>query len=389
MAPRLTTRVVLFVVALALGTLMGADWTATLAARPLPHAAVVPTAPADSPDGISFQIEAAVSDVNDASGLLNGSDVNLGDTVTAAQASLAANGEVIAAYQRYAGKFAVMSPSGGAAAYVNCGGDLTYAGVPRFFINSVIGTNILPTWYFGSGGPYYNTELAASDEDCAQTTTMTHDGNKLFGSSRWSPDGTMVAAFAVEFDLTTGALLQRGIFLADVMYDSGRPAGLTNLRLAIPTEAERNFAWSPDSQRLVYVDPGINGADLFVYSVGAGTSINITNTPNVAEDQPAWSTTGRIAYTRQTSDPRGSYRYDIFAIPATGGSEVQITSKATTGSFVNMIPAFSPDGTQMLFSSGLLQGDRALYRIRADGAGKATKVVGCRNEDWRVSFWRR
>jgi hypothetical protein len=300
----------------------------------------------------------------------------------------AVDGEVIAAYQRYAGKFAVMSPSGGAATYVDCGGDLTYAGAPRFFVHYVVGTNALPTWYFGSGGPYYNTELAVSDEHCAQTTTMTHDGNKLFGSSRWSPDGTMVAAFAVEFDLATGALLARGIFVADVIYDSGRPAALTNLRLVIPTEAERNFAWSPDSQRLVYVDPGTNGADLFVYFLGDGASTNITNTPNVAEDQPAWSVLERIAYTRQSSAPRGSYRYDIFTIPATGGGESQVTSKASTGSFVNMLPAFSPDGQQILFSSGLLQGDRALYRIRADGSGKATKVVGGRNEDWRVSFWR-
>lgn len=82
MAPRLNTRLVLFVVALGLGTLVGADWTTTVAARPLPHAGGAPTGSAASPAGISFQIEAAVSGINDANGLLNASGIKLGDIVT-------------------------------------------------------------------------------------------------------------------------------------------------------------------------------------------------------------------------------------------------------------------------------------------------------------------
>jgi Tol biopolymer transport system component len=298
-------------------------------------------------------------------------------------------GEAIAAFQRYAGQYAVMSPDGRNFTFVTCGGDLTHTGIPRHFINFVVGTNPLPSWYFGSGGPYMNTELAASDEDCLRTAVLTNDGNKQFGTSRWSPDGSMVAAYAVEFDLASGALLNRGIFIIDVIYEGGRPVAGTNLRFAIPTGADRNFAWSPDSRRIVYVEAGDNGADLFMYHLDGGYSFNVTNTPGVAEDQPTFSVDERIAYTRQSSEPRGSYRYDIFSIPATGGPETQITSKATTGSFANMFPCYSPDGRQISFSSGSLQGERALYRIRFDGSGKAVKIVGSKGQDWRLNFWRR
>jgi Tol biopolymer transport system component len=198
----------------------------------------------------------------------------------------------------------------------------------------------------------------------------------------------MIAANAMEFDLTNGTRIWQGIVVLDVGNSAGRPVVATNLRRAIPTGAARNFAWSPDSRRIVYVEAGVNGADLFSYSLDGGAVLNLTNTPGVAEDQPAYSTRERIAYVRQTSDPRGSYRYDIFTIPASGGPELQVTSKGTTGAFVNMTPCYSPDGLQIAFSSGLLQGDRALYRIPHDGSGKAAKIVGAKGQDWRTCYWR-
>jgi Tol biopolymer transport system component len=297
-------------------------------------------------------------------------------------------GEVIVAYQRYAGRFAVFSPSGSSYGVTACGGDTTYGGSPRHYANVVLGPNVLPSWYFGSDGPYYNTELGVSDEDCASTTLLTHEGNKLFGAGRWSPDGSKIAAFAAEFDLSTGALLRRGIFVADLVYDGSRPAGAINVTLVIPTTADRSFAWAPDSRRIVYVEAGVDGSDLFVHALDDGTTANVTRTPGVAEDQPAWSATGRIAYTRQSSEPRGSYRFDIYSIPESGGREFQVTSKGTTGAPVNMQPCYAPDGLQISFSSGPYQMDRSLYRIRADGSTKAVKIAGGKNQDWRASYWR-
>lgn len=295
--------------------------------------------------------------------------------------------ETIVAYQRYAGKFAVMSPAGGNFAYVNCGGDLTYSGSPRYFVSTVGGTSQLPPSYFG-GSLVYNTEIAVSDAGCQRTLALTNTGNMLFDTGRWSPDGTMIAVNAMVFDLASGTRTWQGIALLDVMYSGVEPVAAANLRQVIATDSARNFAWSPDSRRIVYVGAGTNGADLFSYAVDGGAVTNLTNTPGVAEDQPAYSSRERIAYVRKTTDPRGSYRYDIFTIPAVGGPEFQLTNKGTTGAFVNMTPCYSPDGSQLAFSSGLLQGDRALYRILADGTGKAVKIVGSKGQDWRVCFWR-
>jgi Tol biopolymer transport system component len=295
--------------------------------------------------------------------------------------------ETLVAYQRYAGKFAVMSLSGGSYTYVDCGGDMTYSGSSRYFTNVVGGTNQLPPSYFG-GSLVYNTEIAASDTGCRQTLALTSEGNMLVDVGRWSPDGTMIATNAMFFDLANGTRTWQGIVIYDVMYSGGQPVAAVNLRKAIPTGGARNFTWSPDSGRIVYVEAGINGADLFSYSLDGGAVANLTNTPGVAEDQPAYSTRERIAYVRQTTDSRGSWRYDVYIIPATGGTEFQLTNKGTTGAVVNMTPCYSPDGLQVAFSSGLLQGDRALYRIAADGTGRAVKIAGAKGNDWRVCFWR-
>jgi Tol biopolymer transport system component len=62
----------------------------------------------------------------------------------------------------------------------------------------------------------------------------------------------------------------------------------------------------------------------------------------------------------------------------------------------NIQAAYSPDGQYLVFSScsstNLLKGalgDCALYRIRADGSGKAVKLVGGKGQDWHIANWRR
>lgn len=302
----------------------------------------------------------------------------------ASQAAMAA--EAIVAFEAYQGKYAVLSPNGGSYSFVNCGGDLNYSGSTRYFAHYVVGTTELP---YGVSFVVYNTELAVSDRDCQRTQVLTSQGNMLSDRGLWSPDGTMIAANVEEFDLANGMRTWQGIAIFDVMYSGGQPVTATKSVLGIPTGANRNFTWTPDSRRIVYVEAGINGADLFSYSLDGGTVTNLTNTPGVAEDQPTYSSRERIAYVRQTSAPRGSYRYDVFTIPASGGPELQVTNKATTGAFANLFPCYSPDGLQLAFSSGVLTwGDNAIYRIRADGSGKAVKVVGAKGQNWRRCFWR-
>jgi len=226
------------------------------------------------------------------------------------------------------------------------------------------------------------------DEDCTQYGVLTAAGNMMMDVPRWSPDGTMIAVLAAEYEF--GYPIRRGIYLADVVYTGNRPTGVSNLRFLI--ESSGGFDWSPDSGRLVHN----HNNDLYVYTLATGGSVNITNTPGRAEGLPAWSSTGRIAYSRLTASTRSGDRSDIYSVPEWGGPEVQVTSKSSVSSMRNLQPAYSPDGRYLVFSSCsslyLMKGavgDCVLYRIRADGSGKAVKVVGGKGQDWHLANWRR
>ena len=312
-------------------------------------------------------------------------------------------GEVIAALNARIYRTAVMSPDGSNQAYPSCLGsdiqDLTHMASPRYFIGSKLGSNVV---YIGEfGNPHYNSELVAADEDCEQVVVLSNLGNMTMGNAKWSPDGTMVAFRGHEYaiDEPPPVLLPGQIgselYLADVVYTGNRPTGVTNLRMVFEGGTAEPHDWAPDSGRLVYAADSGRYTDLYVYTLATGQSVNITNTPDQREEIPSWGSSGRIVYARSVST-RSGVRRDIFSIPEAGGAEAQITSKSTAASPWNNGATYSPDGRYVAFSScssnntinGAL-GDCALYRIRADGSGKAIKIVGGKNEAWTHARWRR
>ena len=307
----------------------------------------------------------------------------------ASTAQAAVPGEVIAALEANAYRYAVMSPDGSSLSYLSCPmvlADLTHMSTPRHFALVAWGDNVL--YEDDRGNKYPNSEIAVWDEDCTQYGVLTAAGNMMMEFPRWSPDGSMIAVLAAEYEF--GYPIRRGIYLADVVYTGNRPTGVSNLRYLI--DSSGGFDWSPDSGRLVHN----HNNDLYVYTLATGGSVNITNTPGRAEGLPAWSSTGRIAYSRLTASTRSGDRSDIYSVPEWGGPEVQVTSKSSVSSMRNLQPAYSPDGRYLVFSSCsslyLMKGavgDCVLYRIRADGSGKAVKVVGGKGQDWHLANWRR
>jgi Tol biopolymer transport system component len=311
-------------------------------------------------------------------------------------------GEVIAAWNVNINQTAVMSPDGSNQTYPGCLGggdwDLTHMAIPRHFVGSVSGSNVV---YIDSlGNPNYNTELVAVDEDCVQVVVLSNLGNMKMGAAKWSPDGTMIAFIGHEYaiDEPPPVLLpmelRNELYLADVVYTGNRPTGVTNFRMVFEGVWLTGLqGWAPDSGRLVYAAPSGSRDDLYVYTLATGQSVNITNTPDQAEVAPSWGSSGRIAYARLSARTRSGDRYDIFSIPEAGGAEMQITSKSSVTSPRNSMPAHSPDGQYMAFSScsssnTINGGDCALYRIRADGSGKAVKIVGGKNQNWTHARWR-
>lgn len=308
-------------------------------------------------------------------------------------ASAAVPGEVIAAADVFTGRYAVMSATNGSNfVEVTCGGDLTHLGSPRYFLTARGGTIMLPDTFL-------NSELVASDEDCTKTVVISNSpGTRFSNLPHWSPDGSQIAVYGISFDLESGAMIEEGIYVADVVRgnaaDPGRPTGIANIHLIIETLGEVVTSWSGDSQRIAYVAGAPNGSggqqgDIFVYDLISGTSVNVTNTPNSSEDHPSYSPADeRIAFIRLVA-VRGSYRYDIFTIPAWGGSAFQVTNKGTTGRFQNRFPCFSPDGLNLSFSSGDSLYASHIYRIKADGSGKAVNLTAKRAGSFSYNVWRR
>jgi len=128
-----------------------------------------------------------------------------------------------------------------------CGGDLTHGGSPRYFLSSVAGTTVMPD-------DFLNSELVASDEDCAQILVISDAASMRFSNlPHWSPDGLKIAVYGEHFALPSGPITESGIFIADVVRTAGRPTGIANLYLAIPSPGEVLISWSGDSQRIAYV----------------------------------------------------------------------------------------------------------------------------------------
>lgn len=309
-------------------------------------------------------------------------------------AQAAVVGEVIAAHELFAGKYAVMSAANGSQfAMLDCGGDLTHTGSPRYFVRSLSGAVVLPDGYL-------NNNIVAADEDCAQTMILTDRSDMRFSTvPHWSPDGTRIAVYGARFEPSNPSPVESGIYLMDVVRTTGgRPVGTANLRLVVPLEGEVSIGWSGEGGRLVYAQgvPNAQGKlflDVFVHDIASGVSLNVTNTPDESEASPVFSPAdNRIAFEKLVA-VRGSSRHDIFTMDAAGGPLTQVTSKKTTGAPANVVPEFSPDGQYLLFSSGTLPGffqDFDLYKIKADGSGKAVNLTAKHDGSYRgVNFWRR
>lgn len=301
-------------------------------------------------------------------------------------------GEVIASSLYYSTNTAVMSAAnGGQYAEVPCGSDLTHGGSPRYFLDSVASGYLLPDGYESS-------VLLAADEGCTEPLVITDTLDTRFSTTpHWSPDGTRIAVYGERWDLTSGALLERGVFVMDVIHDStGFPVGTENRRLVISLPGEKAVGWSGDGSSLVYnneISDGADGfqSDLFVFDLFSETAVNLTNSPNISEFAPVFSPVDdRIAYS-QRIEVRGAVRNEIFTIDASSGAVTQVTSKRNVGTSDSRFPSFSPDGRYLSFSSRNVNAFSFfdIYKVRSDGSGKAVNLTGKWDGDFRYHVWRK
>jgi Tol biopolymer transport system component/predicted Ser/Thr protein kinase len=152
------------------------------------------------------------------------------------------------------------------------------------------------------------------------------------------------------------------------------PERVTLIPLTTDEGFEGDPSFSPDGETLAYVSDRTGNFEIFLKQVSGGADINLSQNP--ADDvQPALSPDGRqiafvstrdgasrLQYMGANTPPRGG---DIWVMPALGGRARRV---AVGGNF----PSWSPDGSEILFTSGPWFGMK-LYRVNALG-GDAREV---------------
>ena len=124
--------------------------------------------------------------------------------------------------------------------------------------------------------------------------------------------------------------------------------------------------WSPDGQKIVFVSDRDNhptAYNLYIMDADGTNAIRLT-TIDARELAPIWSPTGdKIAFSREEVIPGIGFRQDIYVINADGTGLANLTAERVEKN--NRLPSWSPDGTQIIFSSSKFE---ETYRPDVDAA---------------------
>jgi Tol biopolymer transport system component len=167
---------------------------------------------------------------------------------------------------------------------------------------------------------------------------------RIFDHPAWSPDGSAIA-----FTVVGSGMVPE---IATINPDG---TGLrTLLSLASPRREE--LVWSPDGERLAFVDHSEGNGDVFAINRNGSGLLNLSDHPAI-DRSPAWAPDGeRIAFLSNRGDQQS-----IYVAGADGSGLTQLAHEATPGHF-----DWAPDGQRIAFerSSEWFGGSRQVYVLR-------------------------
>lgn len=151
--------------------------------------------------------------------------------------------------------------------------------------------------------------------------------------------------------------------------------GSAQTRLTERSLTQRDPAISPDGTRIAFVSDRDGTEDIFVMNADGSGVTNLTN--DTAEDfAPSWSPDGtRILFTSDRDRPAEAvFPLDIFVMNTDGSDPVNLTPEST---FHDQEAAWSPDGTQIAFSTNRVDGQSFdIFLMNADGSDPVRLTEG-------------
>lgn len=229
--------------------------------------------------------------------------------------------------------------------------------------------------------------IRADGTDTRQLTNDTMDER----FPRWSPDGVSIVFESSRDGLLPAAGYTRSVDLFITRADGSRIYNLT----ATPTKSERWAAWSPDGKTIAYTRSDSSGRQIFLINTdGSNPRPLRTADPNFVDDAAAWSPDGsRLAFSAFNVNHPMYIETFVILTARSDGTDVRILTG--TGYDSARFPAWSPDGTRILFNRDGLDewwgrfSTQNLWIMNSDGTGQQqlTRDSFQRNELGSPQAW--
>jgi TolB protein len=220
------------------------------------------------------------------------------------------------------------------------------------------------------GEPLNTSDLFLMNTDGTEQTLMTRGS-----SATWSPDSKHIAFHASASGSGTpirpdpgSATTDSDLFVAnvdDLLVGVEQPRNITNS----PSMIDDDPDWAPDGQQIVFTshpvgdDPRFsNAAEAYLLNAdGTGTPERLTYN-HEEERAPAWSPDGtRIVFSCRIGG--GMADFELCVMNADGSGLVQLTDN----SVADLTATWSPDGQQIVFHRLVAGQGQQLFTMRADG----------------------
>ena len=193
----------------------------------------------------------------------------------------------------------------------------------------------------------------------------------------WSLDGTKIAYLSASGSCPKDSCLNEPSALKVISPDSGTPITIVN---GLAASSVGQISWSPDGRRLAFsavrADALVSPSRLYVAEAD-GSGARLLGNERLAGFEPAWSPDGtQLVFMRLAPTP------GLWLIRA-DGSDAHSLTKGEGFSWEFWNAQWSPDGSQLVYLSGA--GGHRVWTINADGTNER-QLVGRDFDAWWPSW---